>query len=238
MVFEVDDEGYPCMTAKGVNGQGQAVEESPQRFVTDGQPRPLPEFPQLTVVSARPDRRTLHSRVMRPDGSLVGESLMVVSPDGRSLAATNSGVDSQLRAFKHRTAWRRLAAVLAACLLYAQPAGAQGPADTVVEWNRILLTALAVPGANPPTVFITRPLAMMHVAMFDALNSLDPQYDYYATRAAAPPGASPVAAAAQARSRILGGIHFTFDTLASFGVCVPLGDYTVTNYLRPRFPGR
>jgi len=38
------------------------------------------------------------------------------------------------------------------------------------------------------------------------------------------------------RSRIYGGIHFTFDTLASFGVCVPLADYAFTNYLRPRFP--
>jgi hypothetical protein len=39
-----------------------------------------------------------------------------------------------------------------------------------------------------------------------------------------------------ARSRIYGGIHFTFDTLASFGVCTPLADYTVDNHLRARFP--
>jgi hypothetical protein len=35
-----------------------------------------------------------------------------------------------------------------------------------------------------------------------------------------------------ARSRIYGGIHFTFDTTASFGVCVPLADYVVENTLR------
>jgi len=36
-----------------------------------------------------------------------------------------------------------------------------------------------------------------------------------------------------ARSRVYGGIHFSFDTTASFGVCVPLGDYVFVNVLRP-----
>ena len=39
-----------------------------------------------------------------------------------------------------------------------------------------------------------------------------------------------------ARSRILGGIHYTFDTLSSFGVCTPLAEYVVRNYARRRFP--
>jgi hypothetical protein len=37
----------------------------------------------------------------------------------------------------------------------------------------------------------------------------------------------------EARSRVWGGIHFQFDTLASQGVCTPLGEYTAVNYLRP-----
>jgi hypothetical protein len=37
-----------------------------------------------------------------------------------------------------------------------------------------------------------------------------------------------------ARSRVLGGIHFTFDTLASFGVCTDLADYVFENSLRRR----
>jgi hypothetical protein len=36
------------------------------------------------------------------------------------------------------------------------------------------------------------------------------------------------------RSRILGGIHFTFDTVASFGVCTDLADYVYDNALRRR----
>jgi hypothetical protein len=37
-----------------------------------------------------------------------------------------------------------------------------------------------------------------------------------------------------ARSRVYGGIHFTFDTTSSFGVCIPLGDYVFDNMLRRR----
>ncbi len=38
-----------------------------------------------------------------------------------------------------------------------------------------------------------------------------------------------------AKSRIWGGIHYEFDTLSSFGVCTPLADYAIDNYLRARF---
>lgn len=35
-------------------------------------------------------------------------------------------------------------------------------------------------------------------------------------------------------SRIWGGIHFRFETLASVGACTRLGDYAVDNVLRRR----
>jgi len=38
----------------------------------------------------------------------------------------------------------------------------------------------------------------------------------------------------EARSRILGGLHFTFENLASIGVCNPVADYGFNNYLRKR----
>ncbi len=85
------------------------------------------------------------------------------------------------------------------------PARAQG-AETVIEWNRILLTTLTTPGANQPTVFVTRGLAIMHVAVFDALNSIDFQYTPYATRADATPGASADAAVAQAAHDVLAAL--------------------------------
>jgi hypothetical protein len=39
-----------------------------------------------------------------------------------------------------------------------------------------------------------------------------------------------------ARSRVYGGIHFTFDSTASVGVCLPLADYVFENALRPKLP--
>lgn len=108
MVFEVDAAGYYVMTASGVNHHGNKVTERPQQFVTDGQPRPVPDLPELTVVSTRPDPNTLCAMVTRPDGSTVGESTMLVSADGRSLSATTSGVDGQSRPFTQRTAWERI----------------------------------------------------------------------------------------------------------------------------------
>ncbi len=79
---------------------------------------------------------------------------------------------------------------------------AQGT-ETVIEWNRILLSTITTPGALPPTVFFPRPMAIMHVAVFDALNSIDFQYTPYATRADVTPGASPDAAASQAAHDVL-----------------------------------
>ena len=81
------------------------------------------------------------------------------------------------------------------------PAAAQATSGTtamVTEWNRVLNAAIATPGANPPTTFFTRPYAIMNVAIFDALNSIETRYQPYYVRVHAEPGASPEAAIAQA----------------------------------------
>ncbi len=101
------------------------------------------------------------------------------------------------------TQFRWLAAlVVAVVLVVPDRAVAQG-AETVIEWNRLILSTLTTPGANPPTVFLTRSLAIVHVAMFDALNSFDFRYMPYAARVDVPSGASPDAAAAQAAHDVL-----------------------------------
>jgi hypothetical protein len=97
-----------------------------------------------------------------------------------------------------RIAWLGVLA-LAGIVAGAPPAGAQsGTTAMVVEWNRILNEAFAVPGANPPTTFFTRPYAIMNVAIFDALNSIEWRYRPYLVRVRAAEGASPEAAIAQA----------------------------------------
>lgn len=94
------------------------------------------------------------------------------------------------------------AAVAAALVVTAVPAGAQ-QLDTVLRWNRAMLTAVATPGANPATVFVTRPLAMASVAMFDAANAFERRYQGYDFVDAAPAGASRDAAVAQAAHDVL-----------------------------------
>lgn len=108
MRFERTGDGPYLLTAEGLNGKGERVTERPQRFVPDGQPYPLPDFPGLSAVCTQPDERTLHGEVRREDGSIAGKGVYVVSPDGRSLRATTVGFDSQLREFKQVTEWKRL----------------------------------------------------------------------------------------------------------------------------------
>jgi hypothetical protein len=77
------------------------------------------------------------------------------------------------------------------------PAAAQR-LDTVVQWNRIMLDAVVTPGANPATIFVHRPMAIVSIAMFDAANSFDRTYRPYATWVTPAPNASRDAAVAQA----------------------------------------
>jgi hypothetical protein len=92
---------------------------------------------------------------------------------------------------------------------------AQSP-DVVIRWNRIMLDAVVVPGANPPTVFVHRPMAIVSVAMFDAANSFDRTYRPYATAVNPAPGGSRDAAVAQAAHdtlvALLPSLRDTFDT--------------------------
>ena len=76
-------------------------------------------------------------------------------------------------------------------------AGAQS-VDTIVTWNRVLLTAVTTPGAQPPTIFFTRSTALVSAAVFDAVNSFDRVYHPAFTWVDVPAGASRDAAVAQA----------------------------------------
>ena len=93
---------------------------------------------------------------------------------------------------------RRIATLALAFSLTSTAAAQAQSLDAVLEWNRILLTTLATPGATDPTVFFTRPLAVMHVAVFDALNAFDRTYTPYVGLIGVPTGASREAAVAQA----------------------------------------
>src|SRR5215468_9212405 len=68
--------------------------------------------------------------------------------------------------------------------------GAARPAarsvDQVIEWNRTLLEIVRTPGAQPPTIHPTRSFAIMHAAIFDAVNAIDRTYKPYLVDLEAP----------------------------------------------------
>lgn len=84
--------------------------------------------------------------------------------------------------------------------------------DVIAEWSAELLEAVrettapasTVPGLliKPPPPLVAKQLAMVHVAMFDAINAVHPQYDSYALEIAPQTGASEIAAAAAAAHRV------------------------------------
>jgi hypothetical protein len=73
--------------------------------------------------------------------------------------------------------------------------------ELVTAWNETMLQAVRIEKSPPPVA--TRAFAMVHIAMFDAVNAFERQYEPYAFHGAAPRFASPDAAAAAAAHRVL-----------------------------------
>jgi hypothetical protein len=77
----------------------------------------------------------------------------------------------------------------------------QTRADTVTDWNQTAVRATEIAGAPVPMQM--RMMAIVHAAIFDAVNSIEHKYAAYAIEFAAAPGASPETAAAAAAHGIL-----------------------------------
>src|SRR5258705_8177540 len=69
--------------------------------------------------------------------------------------------------------------------------------DQVIQWNRTLLQSLQTPGAQPATIHPARSMAIVHLAVYDAVNAIGGGHAPYLVLHA-PRGASPDAAAAAA----------------------------------------
>src|SRR6266700_5173361 len=117
----------------------------------------------------------------------------------------------------------RIAATLAligACLLVAAPAkaaqGEQGNAapsvNVVIEWNKTLLAIVRTPGAQPATIHSTRNFAILHAAIYDAINNIDPKFSPYLVRLSdVPRSASEIAAVDQAAHDVLVFLYPAFQ---------------------------
>ena len=92
---------------------------------------------------------------------------------------------------------------LVACVLWGAPARA----DVVTDWNVLANTLVAVEATNPPKL---RTLAIMHVAMSDAINTVQNRYARVVATIPLAPDASAEAAAAAAARQILTQTYFAW----------------------------
>jgi len=85
--------------------------------------------------------------------------------------------------------------------------------NPVVQWNRTLLVIVRTPGAQSPTVHPTRSFAIMHAAIYDAVNAIDRKHRPYLVRlSSVPRDASQEAAAAAAAHEVLVALYPSFKT--------------------------
>jgi hypothetical protein len=105
----------------------------------------------------------------------------------------------------------------------ASPQAARGssaqPVNSVVEWNRTLLSVVRTPGAQSPTVHPTRSFAIMHAAIYDAVNAIDRAHRPYLVRLnGVPRSASQDAAAVAAAHQVLVALYPAFKTTLDAGL--------------------
>ena len=89
-----------------------------------------------------------------------------------------------LRTFFYSQALRVAAVALTLTSSAASAADRNDP-EVVIEWNQLLEGVLPSSGLSPP-----RHYAMLHIAMFDAINSIERTHRPYRLALRAPAGAS------------------------------------------------
>ena len=85
--------------------------------------------------------------------------------------------------------------------------------DEVIQWNKILLTIVRTPGAQPATVHATHSFAILHGAIYDAVNAIDATHEPFLIRLErVSPQASQEAAASSAAHEVLLALYPMFQT--------------------------
>jgi PAP2 superfamily protein len=112
------------------------------------------------------------------------------------------------------------AAVLAASAYATTPGGSVAAAGTptqalrtaesgqpVIDWNQILLSIVNTPGTQSANIQPTRNFAIVHAAIYDAVNAIDRTHEPYVIDVRAPRHASETAAADAAAHTALVGLY-------------------------------
>jgi len=85
--------------------------------------------------------------------------------------------------------------------------------NPVIQWNRNLLVIVRTPGAQSPTIHSTHSFALMHLAIYDAVNTIDRQHNPFLIRLDRPgQDTSENAAADAAAHEILVALYPSFKT--------------------------
>ena len=86
------------------------------------------------------------------------------------------------------------------------------PVNAVIEWNRTLLVIVRTTGAQPATVHSTHNFAMLHAAIYDAINNIEPKFSpYLVSLPNVPRSASKIAAADAAAHDVLASLYPAFQ---------------------------
>jgi membrane-associated phospholipid phosphatase len=89
----------------------------------------------------------------------------------------------------------------------ARPAQKQESGQPVIDWNQALLSIVNTPGAQPANIQPTRNFAILHAAIYDAVNAIDRTHEPYLISVRAPRDASETAAADAAAHTALVGLY-------------------------------
>jgi hypothetical protein len=118
------------------------------------------------------------------------------------------------RVSKERRELLKATIVMTLTLLCASLSAQAQSVNPVVQWNRTLLVIVRTPGAQPATIHPTRSFALMHAAIYDAVNAIDgthrPYVDDLPTVSEL---ASQDAAAAAAAHVVLTALYPTFQAM-------------------------
>jgi hypothetical protein len=91
--------------------------------------------------------------------------------------------------------------LLSWCVSTALLSGALAHADVVTDWNNVALDAIRAGNRSPPIA--SRSLAILHVAIYDAVNGVARTHELYLVQSAVPASASREAAASAAAHGVL-----------------------------------
>ena len=80
-------------------------------------------------------------------------------------------------------------------------------ADVVTDWDNVLAGAIRADVTQPGPTKVARNMAMVHAAVFDAVNSVDGRFEPYHLKVPVAPGTSAEAAAAQAAYQVLVNLY-------------------------------